>query len=197
MYYHPTYNWMYYSEPEPELAGRRIYAPRGKVQGGSGSINAMIYVRGQPHDFDDWAAAGNDGWAFKDVLPYFRKLESHPLGESEYHGASGPIHISPMKGQTHAICDAFIEGCQQLGYPAARTSTAPTSRAPASMTSTPATASAAPAASPTCTRHWHGRTCISSTMPWPSAWCSTTRGGQPAWWSASMAWNGSSARGRR
>lgn len=117
MYYHPTYNWMYYSEPEPELAGRRIYAPRGKVQGGSGSINAMIYVRGQPHDFDDWAAAGNDGWAFKDVLPYFRKLETHPLGETEFHGASGPIHISPMKGQTHAICDAFIEGCQQLGYP--------------------------------------------------------------------------------
>ncbi|GAC1029251.1 GMC family oxidoreductase N-terminal domain-containing protein [Pseudomonas sp. No.21] len=116
MYYNPTYNWMYYSEPEKQLAGRRIYAPRGKVQGGSGSINAMIYVRGQPHDFDDWAAGGNDGWSFKDVLPYFRKLESHPLGDTAYHGADGPIHISPMKGHTHPICDTFIEGCQQLGY---------------------------------------------------------------------------------
>jgi choline dehydrogenase len=116
MYYNPTYNWMYYSQPEMELAGRSIYAPRGKVQGGSGSINAMIYVRGQAHDFDDWAANGNQGWSFKDVLPYFKKLESHPLGDTEYHGASGPIRISPMKGHTHAICDTFIEGCQELGY---------------------------------------------------------------------------------
>ncbi|MHC5348539.1 GMC family oxidoreductase [Metapseudomonas furukawaii] len=117
LYYNPTCNWMYYSEPEPELAGRRIYAPRGKVQGGSGSINAMIYVRGQARDFDDWAAQGNDGWSFAEVLPYFRKLESHPLGDTEFHGANGPIHISPMKGHTHPICDVFIEGCQELGYP--------------------------------------------------------------------------------
>ncbi|WP_324730614.1 GMC family oxidoreductase [Pseudomonas paeninsulae] len=116
MYYNPTHNWMYYSQPEQQLANRAIYAPRGKVQGGSGSINAMIYVRGQAHDFDDWAAGGNDGWSFKDVLPYFKKLESHPLGDTEYHGASGPIHISPMKGHTHPICDTFIEGCEQLGY---------------------------------------------------------------------------------
>ncbi|WP_435607442.1 GMC family oxidoreductase [Pseudomonas knackmussii] len=117
LYYNPTFNWMYYSQPQRQLAGRQLYAPRGKVQGGSGSINAMIYVRGQAHDFDDWAAGGNEGWSFKEVLPYFRKLESHPLGDSEYHGASGPICISPMKGQTHPICDAFLEGCRELGYP--------------------------------------------------------------------------------
>jgi choline dehydrogenase len=117
MYYNPTFNWMYYSQPQKQLGNRAIYAPRGKVQGGSGSINAMIYVRGQAHDFDDWAANGNDGWGFKDVLPYFRKLESHPLGDTEYHGASGPISITPMKGQTHPICDVFLEGCEQLGYP--------------------------------------------------------------------------------
>ncbi|MDE3738664.1 GMC family oxidoreductase N-terminal domain-containing protein [Pseudomonas resinovorans] len=116
MYYNPTHNWMYYSQPEKELANRNIYAPRGKVQGGSGSINAMIYVRGQAHDFDDWAANGNEGWSFKDVLPYFKKLESHPLGDTEYHGSSGPICISPMRGHTHSICDTFIEGCQELGY---------------------------------------------------------------------------------
>lgn len=117
LYYNPTFNWMYYSQPQAQLAGRSLYAPRGKVQGGSGSINAMIYVRGQAHDFDDWAANGAEGWSFKDVLPYFRKLESHPAGDTEYHGASGPIGITPMKGQAHPICDVFLEGCDQLGYP--------------------------------------------------------------------------------
>ena len=116
-YYNPEYNWMYYSEPEAQLNGRSLYCPRGKVQGGSGSINAMIYVRGQPHDFDDWARAGNRGWGFRDVLPYFRKLESHPLGDTEYHGAQGKISISPMKGSAHPICERFLEGAQQAGYP--------------------------------------------------------------------------------
>jgi choline dehydrogenase len=115
-YYNETYNWMYYSEPEKELENRPIYCPRGKVQGGSGSINAMIFVRGQPHDFDDWAAAGNKGWSFKGVLPYFRKLESHPLGNTEYHGADGPIRISPMKDAVHPICHVFLKGCAQAGY---------------------------------------------------------------------------------
>ncbi|MDR8373003.1 GMC family oxidoreductase N-terminal domain-containing protein [Pseudomonas lactis] len=117
MYYNPTFNWMYYSQLQKQLNNREIYAPRGKVQGGSGSINAMIYVRGQAHDFDDWAANGNDGWGFKDVLPYFRKLENHPSGESEYHGGSGLISITPMKGETHPICDVFLKGCDELGYP--------------------------------------------------------------------------------
>ncbi len=116
MYYNPTFNWMYYSQPQKQLNDRKIYAPRGKVQGGSGSINAMVYVRGQAHDFDDWAANGNDGWGFKDVLPYFRKLENHPMGDSEYHGGSGPISITPMAGHTHPICDVFLQGCEELGY---------------------------------------------------------------------------------
>jgi choline dehydrogenase len=117
MYYNPVFNWMYYSQPQKTLGNRAIYAPRGKVQGGSGAINAMIYVRGQAHDFDDWAANGNDGWSFKDVLPYFRKLETHPLGDSEYHGGSGPIHISPMKADAHPICEVFIDGCREQGHP--------------------------------------------------------------------------------
>jgi len=117
LYYNPTFNWMYYTQSQKHLAGRQVYAPRGKVQGGSGAINAMIYVRGQAHDFDDWAANGNDGWSFEEVLPYFRKLESHPLGASRYHGDNGPIQITPMKGQSHPICDLFIKGCEQLGYP--------------------------------------------------------------------------------
>lgn len=116
LYYNKQYNWMYYSEPEPELAGRQIYAPRGKVQGGSGAINAMIYVRGAARDYDDWAAAGNPGWSYQEVLPYFRKLESHPLGDTPWHGASGPVRITPMKDGAHPVCRTFIEGCAQLGY---------------------------------------------------------------------------------
>lgn len=115
-YYNETYNWMYYSEPEKELDNRSLYCPRGKVQGGSGSINAMIYVRGQTQDYDDWAEAGNKGWSYRDVLPYFRKLEAHPLGNTEYHGANGPIGISPMKDAAHPICHVFIKGCEQAGY---------------------------------------------------------------------------------
>ncbi|RDS80933.1 GMC family oxidoreductase [Dyella psychrodurans] len=117
LYYNPQYNWMNYTEAQPVLNGRKLYAPRGKVQGGSGSINAMIYVRGHARDFDDWAAHGNEGWAWRDVLPYFRQLETHPEGDSEYHGGQGPIQISPMRGKTHPICDVFLSACKELGYP--------------------------------------------------------------------------------
>jgi choline dehydrogenase len=117
-YYNPKVNWMYRTEPEAELGGRRIYAPRGKVQGGSGSINAMVFVRGDRSDFDDWREAGNPGWGFDDVLPFFRKLETHARGESQWHGGDGPIHITPMRGGTHPVSDAFLEACNELGLPA-------------------------------------------------------------------------------
>jgi len=118
-YYNRRYNWMYYSEPEAQLAGRNLYCPRGKVVGGSGSINAMVYVRGQRSDFDDWAAAGNPGWAYDDVLPYFRKLETHAAGatDPQYHGTSGPIHITSMKADVHPIVLEFLKGCEQLNLP--------------------------------------------------------------------------------
>ncbi|HBT02916.1 MAG TPA: choline dehydrogenase [Citreicella sp.] len=116
-YFNPETNWMYSSEPEPEMAGRRIYAPRGKVQGGSGSINAMIWVRGQRRDFDDWAAAGNPGWGFDDVLPWFRRLEHHPAGNTDWHSAEGRVGITPMKGKTHPICDRFLAAARELQLP--------------------------------------------------------------------------------
>jgi choline dehydrogenase len=116
-YYDESCNWMYYSQPEKELGGRAVYVPRGKVQGGSGSINALIYIRGQKSDFDDWAAHGNAGWSFDDVLPYFKKLESHPLGDTQYHSAQGPIRITRMKDQAHPVCAAFLDACAGLGYP--------------------------------------------------------------------------------
>ncbi len=116
-YYNPQYNYMYYSEEEDSMAGRKLYAPRGKVQGGSGSINAMIYVRGQAADFDDWAAAGNEGWSYEEVLPYFKKLEQHPAGDTKYHSSKGLIGITPMKDGAHPICQHYLNGAQQLGYP--------------------------------------------------------------------------------
>lgn len=116
-YYNPKFNWMDYTEPEIELANRRIYTPAGKVQGGSGSINAMIYVRGQRCDFDDWRDAGNPGWGFEDVLPYFKRLESHPLGSTAFHSDSGKIAISPMRPGAHPICHDFLAACRELGYP--------------------------------------------------------------------------------
>ncbi|PFH19542.1 GMC family oxidoreductase [Burkholderia sp. JKS000303] len=118
-YYNRRYNWMYYSEPEAQLGGRSLYCPRGKVVGGSGSINAMVYVRGQRSDYDDWAAAGNAGWAYDDVLPYFRKLETHAAGatDPQHHGTSGPIHITSMKADVHPIVHEFLKGCEQLNLP--------------------------------------------------------------------------------
>jgi choline dehydrogenase len=116
-YFNLATNWMYYTEPQAELGGRKIYAPLGKVLGGSGSINAMIYVRGQRSDFDDWRDAGNPGWGFDDVAPYFRKLESHAEGASIWRGGDGPIGITSMKGEAHPICQNYLAACAQLGLP--------------------------------------------------------------------------------
>lgn len=115
-YYNPKYNYMYYSEPEEALDGRKLYAPRGKVQGGSGSINAMIYVRGQAEDFNDWAAAGNEGWSYEDVLPYFKKIEKHPAGDTKYHASNGKITITSMKSGAHGLCSHYLKGAEELGY---------------------------------------------------------------------------------
>ena len=116
-YYDKRSNWMYYSQPEKELNNRALYVPRGKVQGGSGSINAMIYIRGQKSDFADWTALGNTGWSYEDVLPYYKRLEAHPLGNTEYHRANGRIHITSMKDEAHPLCNSFLQACEELGYP--------------------------------------------------------------------------------
>ncbi|HYL03859.1 MAG TPA: GMC family oxidoreductase N-terminal domain-containing protein [Steroidobacteraceae bacterium] len=109
------YNWMYEAEPDAALGGRRQFWPRGKVLGGSSSINAMVFVRGQPADFDDWAAAGNPGWEWRDVLPYFRRLEDHPAGDPAYHGTGGPVRVSDVSAQVHPLCRTFLEACDSLG----------------------------------------------------------------------------------
>lgn len=111
----PKLNWMYYTEPEAALAGRAAYWPRGKVLGGSSSINAMVYIRGHRGDFDDWAAEGNPGWGWTDVLPYFKKSEDHVWGASEFHGTGGPLRISDISAKVHPLCGNFIEACKTLG----------------------------------------------------------------------------------
>ena len=114
-FYNPSVNWMYRTEPDPGLADRQGYWPRGKVLGGSSSINAMVFVRGQPHDFDDWAALGNPGWAWSDVLPYFRRLEDSPHGPSPLRGAGGPVHVSDVRAQVHPLCETYLRAGEQLG----------------------------------------------------------------------------------
>jgi len=111
----PRFNWMYQAEPDPTLDNRSQFWPRGKVLGGSSSINAMVYVRGQPGDFDDWAATGNPGWSYREVLPYFRKLEDHPFGDPEFHGAGGPVGVSDVSARVHPLCHTFLKTCDNLG----------------------------------------------------------------------------------
>jgi choline dehydrogenase len=111
----PRFNWMYEAEPDPTLDNRSQFWPRGKVLGGSSSINAMVFVRGQPGDFDDWAAAGNPGWSWREVLPYFRKLEDHPFGEKEFHGVGGPLTVSDVSANVHPLCQSFLVACDSLG----------------------------------------------------------------------------------
>lgn len=109
-------NWMYDTEPVPALGGRRSYWPRGKVVGGSGSINAMVYVRGQPRDYDDWKAAGNPGWGWDDVLPWFTRSEDFDR-YSAHHGRGGPQHVTEITPHVHPVCHSFIETAEALGFP--------------------------------------------------------------------------------
>ena len=104
----------YETESEPELHGRRLRWPRGRVLGGSGAVNGLIHLRGQPADFDEWAALGNPGWGWKDVLPHFKRSERHECGEDDIHGGAGPIRVSAIRDRRR-ICDAFIEAGKSLG----------------------------------------------------------------------------------
>ena len=109
-------NWCYEAEPDPGANGRRIFWPRGKVLGGSSSINGMVYIRGQHEDFDLWRQLGNTGWSSTDVLPYFKRAQHQTRGTSEYHSTGGPLCVSDTS-EHHPICEAFIQGAMELGYP--------------------------------------------------------------------------------
>ena len=116
LFTNPKVNWLYNSEPEAELNNRRIIQPRGKVLGGSSSINGLLYIRGQPQDFDHWRQLGNAGWSFEDVLPYFCRAEDQGRGEDSLHGVGGPLAVSDVC-EPHPLCEAFIAAAQQAGFP--------------------------------------------------------------------------------
>ncbi len=114
LYNNPRINWCYQSEPEPHLNGRSLFQPRGKVLGGTGSINGMIYMRGQPADFDLWRDNGCAGWGFDDVLPFFKMSEHQERGPSKFHGTGGPVWVSDLPSN-HPIAEAFHESSVRLG----------------------------------------------------------------------------------
>jgi len=111
-----AYDWAYYTEEQPRLNHRRMYWPRGKVLGGSSSINAMIYIRGHRHDYDFWCRLGNAGWSYAEVLPYFKKAENQERGASEYHGAGGPLNVADLRC-VNPLSRAFVDACAEVGLP--------------------------------------------------------------------------------
>ncbi|WP_321795895.1 GMC family oxidoreductase [Caballeronia sp. J97] len=115
-----AYVWKFFTEPQMQLAGQKIYWPRGRMPGGSSSVNGMIYVRGEPAEFDHWASLGNAGWDYASLLPYFKRLESAMLGDDSQRGRHGPISISSVQNlDPNPLSDAFIEACASAGIPRA------------------------------------------------------------------------------
>ncbi len=115
-FFNPKVNWMYTTEKAPGLNNQANYWPRGKVVGGSSSINAMVYIRGQAEDYDHWKSLGNVGWGWDDVLPYFKKSETNSDGGNEYRGDSGPLYVNNVSNQYHPLTKTFIQAGQQLGF---------------------------------------------------------------------------------
>jgi choline dehydrogenase len=109
-------NWMFQTEPEPGLNGRSVFQPRGKVLGGSSSINGLLYVRGQHEDYDRWRQRGNVGWGYDDVLPYFKKAEDQGRGGNDYHGAGGPLPVSDWRHHD-PLSEAFVHAAAEVGIP--------------------------------------------------------------------------------
>ena len=113
--FHSEVDWDYETVPQPGLNNRREYVPRGKVYGGTSSINAMVYQRGHPSDYDRWAAAGNSGWSYADVLPFFKKMQHQERGASAHHGLGGPIHVADPQ-DPNPLSKAFVAAALALGY---------------------------------------------------------------------------------
>ncbi len=117
VYAEPSVNWMYESEPEAQLQGRMLYQPRGKVLGGTSSINGMVYMRGNAADYDEWRQRGCDGWDYDSVLPYFKKAEDQERGANDFHGVGGPLRVSDQPHRVE-LADRLVEAAIQAGLPA-------------------------------------------------------------------------------
>jgi choline dehydrogenase len=111
-----SFDWDFMSEPEPALDRRRAYLPRGRVLGGTSSMNTMVYIRGNHRDYDLWAAMGCNGWSYSEVLPYFRRSENNERGRDYYHGADGPLSVSDGRS-VHPLLNAWVDAARELGYP--------------------------------------------------------------------------------
>jgi choline dehydrogenase len=114
-FFDPAVNWNFRAEPDPGLAGNADHWPRGKILGGSSSINAMVWIRGQPEDYDAWAAAGNPGWAFADLLPAFKAIEDNEAGADEWRGAGGPVRITDCSRTVHPLTRRYLKAAEQAG----------------------------------------------------------------------------------
>ena len=114
--HNPDTDWCYRTDPDPGLNGRSLDWPRGKVLGGSSAINGLLYVRGQREDYDYWRQLGNEGWSYRDVLPYFRRSEDQERGADTFHGAGGPLAVSDMRTRRD-VCDALIAAAGEIGIP--------------------------------------------------------------------------------
>lgn len=117
LFYDPAVNWMYRTEPDPGLAGNRDHWPRGKILGGSSSINAMVWIRGHESDYADWEAAGNPGWGWDKVRAAYRAIEDNEAGADDWRGRGGPLFISANQRDLHPLCETFIRATEATGLP--------------------------------------------------------------------------------
>src|SRR5215813_13262962 len=113
----PTVNWCYRSEPDEGSGGRHIDVPRGKMLGGSSSINGMVFIRGQAQDYDHWAQLGNRGWSYQDVLPIFKRMERYDGGSDDYRGRNGPLRVTDTPRHKIPLLEKMIEAAQKIGLP--------------------------------------------------------------------------------
>lgn len=117
LFYDPAVNWLYKTEPDPGLAGQRDHWPRGKVLGGSSSINAMVYIRGHQADYEEWEAAGNPGWGWRDVLSAYKAMEDTEAGADEFRGVGGPLFVSANRKGLHPLVKDYVAACESAGLP--------------------------------------------------------------------------------
>ena len=114
-FYDKSVNWMYKAEPDPGLNGQSDFYPRGKLLGGSSSINAMVYIRGHRQDYEDWRAAGNVGWGWDEVLATYKKMEDYAAGDPGFRGRGGPLTITDLGDQAHPLCKPYLEAAEKAG----------------------------------------------------------------------------------
>ena len=157
----PSVNWCYETEPDPGAGDRRVFWPRGKVLGGSSSINGMVYIRGQAEDFDHWRQLGNAGWSFDDVLPYFKRSEHQTRGADAFHGTGGPLCVSDVPTATRSA-KPLSTARWRWAFPATTISTARARTASATTRRRRATAGAARPRSAICARRCSAPICASS-----------------------------------